>query len=266
MPEIKNILTIDVEDYFQVENFSKIIHCSQWSKYESRVEVNTERLLEILSCAKVKATFFVLGWTAEKHPSLIKKIYSTGHEIASHGYRHQLVFRQKPEEFRQDLRKTKDALESIIGDKIVGYRAPTFSIDNDSKWAFDILAEEGFKYDSSYSPARLRLHCNTNNFRPYEIISSAGKIWEFPVFTGGGYFRLLQYNYIKGMIKRLNKKNCQAVIYLHPWEIDKDQPRIKVGWLSGFRHYVNLSKTEGKLIKLLNDFCFTTMKDRLTNV
>lgn len=257
MQELKNILTIDLEDYFQVENFSGIIKFSDWDKYESRVEKNTERLLEILAKTGTKATFFTLGWTAERFPGLVKKIHQSGHEIACHSYNHQLVFRQKPEEFRQDIKKTKEILEGIIQDKIIGYRAPTFSIDCDSAWALSILCEEGFKYDSSFSPVRFKLRYNLESFRPYKINKPEGTLWEFPVFSGGGYFRLLPYSFIKRKIKQLNKNNCPAVIYLHPWELDPQQPRIDSGWINRFRHYVNIPKTEGKLKRLLSDFKFT---------
>lgn len=258
-----NILTIDLEDYFQVENFAGIIKFSEWDKYESRVERNTDTLLEILSVADVKVTFFVLGWIAEKFPELVKKVHSAGHEIACHSYNHQLVFRQKPEEFRQDLKKTKGIIEGIIQDKIIGYRAPTFSINANAEWAFDILAEEGFKYDSSFSPARFKFRCNMESFSPYKINTSNGRLWEFPVFSGGGYFRLSPYGLIKRKIERLNKAGYPAVIYLHPWEIDSGQPRIKSGPISNFRHYVNISKNENKIKRLLSDFPFAPIKDNL---
>lgn len=258
---MKNILTIDLEDYFQVENFSGVIKFSDWDKYESRLVKNTEKVLEILVDADTKATFFVLGWTAERFPEVVKRIHRAGHEVACHSYNHQVVFRQKPEEFRQDLKKTKGIIENIIQDKVIGYRAPTFSIDTDSEWAFDILTEEGFKYDSSFSPARFKLRYNMDSFNPYKIDTSSGTLWEFPILSGGGYFRLLPYSFIKRKIKQLNKNGCPAVIYLHPWELDPQQPRIKAGYISSFRHYINISKTEGKFRKLLEDFKFSAIGD-----
>lgn len=265
MQDAENILTIDLEDYFQVENFAGILEFSDWDKYESRVERNTERLLEILSKVEAKVTFFVLGWIAERFPELVRKIHRAGHEISAHSYNHQLVFRQKPEEFRQDLKKVRKIIENIIQDKVIGYRAPTFSIDAEVGWAFNILTEEGFKYDSSFSPGRFKLRCSMDNFRPYKINNSIATLWEFPVFIGGGYFRLLPYTVVKKRVERLNKTGYPAVIYLHPWEIDTEQPRISVGWISRFRHYVNIAKTETKLRILLNDFKFQPICEYLKN-
>ncbi len=240
-----NILSIDVEEYFQVENFKQVIPAAEWAKYPSKVEENMEKLLGILRQAGVRATFFVLGWIAQRHPALIKKIMQENHEIASHGYAHALVHTQAPEEFRQDIRKTRRILQEITGKPVVGYRAPTFSITSVNVWAFDILAQEGFLYDSSQKGKP-----------PHKI----NTLWEIPVSTGGGYFRLLPYVYTKRKIESLNKKNLPAVIYLHPWEFDTQQPRIKASALSRFRHYVNIDKNERKLRQLLKDFKFGPMR------
>lgn len=263
-----NILTIDVEDYFQVENFKKVIAYSDWDKFECRVEKNSDKILKILSEQKVKATFFVLGWIAERSPALIKKIHSAGHEIASHGYAHQLIYKQTPEEFRSDIRKSKSILEDITKGPVLGYRAPTYSITKQSLWAIDILMEEGFVYDSSIFP----IHHDKGGLSdakryPYKIERNGKMMIEFPIstmkflgqnmpFSGGGYFRMFSYGLIRRMTKKVNNEGYPVNIYLHPWEFDPEQPRIKVGKISGFRHYLNLSKTEGKLKQLLKDFEF----------
>jgi len=273
--DILNILTIDVEDYFQVENFKNVISFSDWPRYEIRVERNTDKILNILSSKGVKATFFVLGWIAQKFPQLIKRIHNAGHEIATHSYKHQLIYTQTPEEFKEDLKVSKGVLEDIIQEKVYGFRAPSYSITIKSKWALDILMEEGFEYDSSLFP----IHHDKGGLPeagryPYKIRENGCYMWEFPIstvrimgqnlpFSGGGYFRLLPYNIIKGAINRISKENQPTIVYLHPWEFDKEQPRIKTNVLSMFRHYVNISKTEDKLNRLLDDFKFTSVKDFL---
>lgn len=273
--KISNALTVDVEDYFQVENFTRVISFSDWDKYESRVVKNTEKVLKILDDSGTKATFFVLGWVAEHFPELVKKIHQAGHEIASHGYAHKLIFTQTPEKFRTDLRRAKNILEDIIQKSILGYRAPTYSITHRSLWALDILAEEGFKYDSSIFP----IHHDKGGIPdakqyPYHVQNSNGGIWEFPLstvrilgqnvpFSGGGYFRFFPYRFVKWAIKSINKTGYPAILFIHPWELDPEQPRINVNMVSRFRHYVNLSKTEGKLIRLLNDFKFAPVKEVL---
>lgn len=318
--QLINALTIDVEDYFQVSNFYKVIRFSDWDKYECRVERNTLRVLNVLSEFNIKATFFVLGWIAERYPSLIKKIHNNGHEVASHGYRHQLVIEQSPKEFREDIRITKAILEDITGSEVIGYRAPAYSITQKSFWSFEILIEEGFKYDSSIFPIRRyrygildfpRFPCFINingpndlnqpndltisNGRSGQTIQTSqlvshspltnnlmaqspnnGLIVEFPVSTirilannfpiaGGGYFRLFPYQFTKWGLKKINQKEREPFIfYIHPWELDINQPRIKgVSNLSKFRHYINLDKTEDKLRKLLTDFKFSRVKDVL---
>lgn len=268
---MKNALTIDVEDYFQVENFKKYIKFSDWEQYESRVVKNTQKLLEILKFADVRATFFVLGWIGERFPELIKKIHQDGHEIASHGYAHQLVDTQTPEEFRADLRKAKAILEDIIQEPVLGYRAPSFSITKNSLWALDILMEEGFQYDSSLFPVyRDKGGLPDARRYPHKIYNHQVYLWEFPIstikffnqnvpFSGGGYFRLLPYGFVKSAVKAINKDGIPAIIYLHPWELDPQQPRVKADFLSTFRHYVNIAKTEKKLLELLRNFEFTPL-------
>lgn len=272
-----NILTIDVEDYFQVENFKKVIKFSDWDKYETRVVRNTEKILDILEKAGTKGTFFILGWVAERNPELVKRIHQNGHEVASHGYAHQTVYSQSEEEFRIDLKKSKSILESIIKTHVLGYRAPSYSITKKSEWALDVLREEGFKYDSSIFPI---YHDHGGlpgaNRYPYKIYNHQDYMWEFPIstmkmlkqnipFSGGGYFRLLPYNFIKSAIKKINREGFPVIVYIHPWELDPGQPRIRANRLSTFRHYVNISKTEGKFKKLLDDFQFKPVKDFLVS-
>ena len=270
-----NILTIDVEDYFQVDNLREAVNFSDWDKFESRVVGNTEKIIKILDSADTKATFFILGWVAERFPELIKKIHDLGHEIAGHGLNHQLVTTQNQKQFREDIRKAKEILENIIGEPICGYRAPTFSITKESEWALDILIEEGYKYDSSIFPFRYDKGGLPEDKRYiHKIFRHENYIWEFPIssikmfnhnfpFSGGGYFRLIPYTLMKKLISRHNKTKHTVVVYLHPWEFDSKQPRIKAGWLNSFRHYLNISKTESKFKQLLKDFKFQPIRDFL---
>lgn len=258
---IANIITIDVEDYFQVENFADVVKFSAWDKYESRVVKNTEKLLAQLAKFDTKATFFVLGWVAEKYPALVREIHQAGHEISSHGYAHQLIYTQTEDEFRSDLKRGKTILENIINEPVLGYRAPSFSITKKSLWAFDILNKEGFRYDSSFSSVRYGSGGLPEEKKSPHKINS--RLWEFPVSIGGGYFRLYPYGVTAGLIKRMNKKGHPAIIYLHPWELDPAQPRIKTGALRSFRHYINLEKTKAKLERLLCEFKFGTIREQL---
>jgi polysaccharide deacetylase family protein (PEP-CTERM system associated) len=368
-----NILTIDLEDYFQVHAFSRTIRYEDWDKFECRIERNTDHLLEMLGEVKtqhsalstwsldnslthshinsssnvsepqlrsnnpIRATFFVLGWIAERYPDLIRRIQKEGHEISCHGYAHRLVYTQSREEFRQDVKRAKSILEDITGKEVIGYRAPSYSITNKSQWAFEVLVEEGFKYDSSIFPIRhdfygmreaprfpfvvsfkgndnfefsmlnfelgtaalhhsstaalnnslthslihpsshisAQQHRNTaalNNSLTHSLINSRALI-EFPISTvklfgqnipisGGGYFRLFPYSLIRRGLKSISKKEGKPFIfYMHPWEIDPNQPRVSgVSSRSRFRHYVNLDKTEDRFRRLLIDFSFSSVK------
>ncbi|HUL30591.1 MAG TPA: DUF3473 domain-containing protein [Thermodesulfobacteriota bacterium] len=379
-----NLLTIDVEDYFQVHAFSRVIRYDDWPNYECRIERNIDRVLEILDEAgqnskfktqnsklnhsmthslntsgsndsvlspqhSPKGSFFVLGWIAERYPGLVRKIQQEGHEIACHGYAHRLIYTQSKEEFRRDIRRAKSILEDVTGGEVIGYRAPSYSVTNKSNWAFEVLLEEGFRYDSSVFPIRhdfygmpkaprfpflISLNGNSNvefsmlnvelgtaeaqhrntpalnnslthspnnsAIRPQSSVLSPSGIpepqhritsapsWgftpnselrtqhclvEFPLSTvklfganfpisGGGYFRLLPYSLVSGALKGINEKENQPFIfYLHPWELDPEQPRIKgLSSRSKFRHYVNLGRTEIKFRKLLDDFEFSTIQ------
>lgn len=273
---IRNALTIDVEDYFQVNAFSRQIRPDEWDSYPLRVEDNTRRILDMLDEFDFKATFFVLGWIAERVPHLVREIQNKGHEIACHGYGHQLVYSIGPDAFRLDVRRAKQILEDVCGVKVCGYRAPSYSITKQSLWAFDILLEEGFSYDSSVFPVYHDTYGMPDAPRfPYIVERSSGRIHEFPLTTypiglgkmeyrlpiaGGGYLRLLPAELIRWGISRINSlENQSAVIYFHPWEMDPDQPRIKAGFKSRFRHYVNLHKTEGKLRYLMGKLSFVPM-------
>ena len=263
----KHALTFDVEEHFQVSAFWTAERRREWDTLESRVERNTMRIAEILSARSTKATFFVLGWVAERHPQLVKELAQGGHEIASHGYGHELVSNQTPAEFRQDVRRSKAILENLIGTRVVGYRAPSFSL---TSWAIEILVQEGFLYDSSIN-GRFRSARTGESCRPstscVPINTPSGVLREIAPSTittlgvrlpvgGGGYFRLLPYNATRMLLKRLESQGSQLVIYLHPWELDPDQPRMKGSLISRTRHYLNLDKTEAALRQLLDDFEF----------
>lgn len=264
-----NALTVDVEDYFQVSAFANVVSPDQWPLYESRVCHNTDRLLDIFDAAGVKATFFVLGWVAERFPALVRRIAEADHEIASHSYDHGLVYDKTPDAFRVDLQRARDAIGSACGIHVRGYRAPSYSITRDSMWALDVLASEGYTFDSSIYPIRHDRYGIPDWPRHIEQIDlTAGALWELPGTTvrrfgmnlpmgGGGYFRLLPYAWTSSGVRAINEIERRPVVfYLHPWEIDPGQPRIRGSALSMFRHYRNIDQTEGRLTRLLSEFRF----------
>jgi polysaccharide deacetylase family protein (PEP-CTERM system associated) len=269
---VLNAMTIDVEDYFHVSVFDGVLPRTQWDTLESRVCRNTDKLLDIFGEYEVRGTFFVLGWVAERYPKLVRRIRECGHEIASHGYAHRLIYDQTPAAFRDDVRRAKAILEDACGCAVNGYRAPSYSITPRSLWALDILLEEGYRYDSSIFPIRHdRYGIPVSERKPYPIERSVGTLFEVPGSTttlgplnlpvaGGGYFRILPYWWTRWGIDRVNRLEKRgAVFYLHPWEIDPEQPRLAAGRLSSFRHYRNLERTEARLRALLNDFRFGTV-------
>ena len=269
---IVNAMSVDVEDYFHVSVFDGIVPRSQWSQMESRVCTNTERLLALFAEFDVRSTFFVLGWVAERFPQLVRTIADGGHEIASHGYAHRLIYDQTPAKFREDVRTAKQLLEDASGCAVIGYRAPSYSITPRSLWALDILIEEGYRYDSSIFPIRHdRYGIPVSPREPFPIERDGGTLMEVPGSTvrvgplnlpiaGGGYFRLLPYQWTRWGIARLNAvEQRAAVFYIHPWEIDPEQPRLQAGWLGRLRHYRNLDQTEARLRALLTDFRFSTV-------
>jgi len=270
--ECLNVMTVDVEDYFHVSAFEGFIRRDQWDSFESRVTRNTERLLEIFAETRTLGTFFVLGWVAERYPNLVRRIASAGHEIASHSYFHRLVYSQTPEEFREDLTRAKKAIEDAAGVAVRGYRAPSYSITRRSLWALDILLEEGYQYDASIFPIyHDRYGIPDAPRHAYQVTGKHGALWELPGSTtqmagrnlpiaGGGYFRLLPYAWTRYGIRTVNLREHKAVIfYLHPWEIDPDQPRLRASALSRLRHYRNLTETEPRLRRLLAEFRFDTV-------
>lgn len=272
----KNILTVDVEDWFHICGVDSIGDHRSWHKYEPRIKQNLTTLLDIFSAHDAKGTFFVLGWIAERFPELVSEIEKRGHEIATHGYGHQLVHQQTPAEFTHDLKKSLQILGAITKQKTSGYRAPSFSITKKSLWALDILADHGIKYDSSVFPTtRTDGGLPGAQIFPYEIkLDKNRTLWEFPVsvisylkfrlaYSGGGYFRLLPYSLIKGQIKKANADGKPALIYLHPREIDTGQPQLRLPWKRQFKCYVNIKYAEAKLKKLLSDFKFTSCREIL---
>ena len=274
---ILNAFSVDVEDYFQVAALAAAIPRDSWLRRESRVERNTQVLLDLLAERGIRGTFFVLGWIAERHPGLIKRIAAAGHEIASHGFSHQLIYTQSPDEFREETARSKGLLEDLVGAAVIGYRAASFSITQRSLWALDVLIDLGFRYDSSIFPIRHdRYGIPGASPEPGAIGAPSGRtIAEFPMsaatflgvkvpISGGGYFRLLPYQLT---LRGLTQINCTHgrpfTFYLHPWEVDPGQPRVRVGWLSRFRHYTNLDRCEPRLRRLLAEFRFGTMREVL---
>lgn len=274
--QIRNALTVDVEDYFQVSAFADSVHQRDWDNHPLRVENNTKKLLDMFDEQQIKATFFVLGWVAERQKSLILEIAKRGHEVACHGYSHQLVYNQTPKVFREETVRAKSILEDIIQQQVRGYRAASYSITEKSQWALDILAECEFTYDSSIFPIRHdRYGMPDTPEHPYILKTPKGhSIIEFPLSTakvfkyklpiaGGGYFRLYPYWLSKMGLSQINRQNKPFIFYLHPWEIDPEQPRISASWFSRFRHYNNLDKCESRLQTLISDFHFETTWDVL---
>lgn len=277
---VANAMSIDVEDYFQVAALAPSIDRSSWSSREYRAEANTDRALELLARHEVKATFFVLGWIAEKSPGLVRRIVAAGHEVASHGQSHRDVYSQSPAEFAEETRRSKETLETISGQAVLGYRAASFSITSRSLWALDTLIELGFQYDSSVFPiVHDRYGIPGAEPHPGRLTApSGGSIVEFPMSTaswlgrrwpvsGGGYFRILPYWLTTRGMRQVNQDQHQPfVFYMHPWEMDPEQPRVKVGLRSRLRHYTNLQLFEQRLDRLLGEFRFTTMREVLTTV
>lgn len=272
-----NAFTVDVEDYFHVAALSRAVSRESWPTREYRVERNTERLLSVLANKGVHGTFFVLGWVAERSPNLLRRIASAGHEIACHGYSHQLVYRQTPDEFREETRRAKDLIEQAVGETVLGYRAASFSITSASLWALDVLIDLGFEYDSSIFPIRHDRY-GIPGASPClgRFTAPTGRtIIEFPMsaasflgvkvpVSGGGYFRIFPYWLTRAGLRRINTRTKRPfVFYLHPWELDPGQPRISVGMLSRFRHYTNLARCELRLSELLDDFSFAPAADVL---
>jgi polysaccharide deacetylase family protein (PEP-CTERM system associated) len=273
---MRNALTVDVEDYFHVSAFANHICPSQWDTFQSRVVANTRRLLRLFDAHQVRATFFVLGWVADRHPELVREIHAAGHEIACHSYWHRLVYDMEPDEFREDLRRARHVLEDLVGQPVTAFRAPSYSITRASLWALDVLAEEGFRYDSSIFPIRHdRYGMPEAPSHPHRRSQTAGVLWEFPPtvvrvlgtnvpVAGGGYFRLYPVRLSIAWLQQVNRRQGHPfVFYVHPWELDPDQPRMNGSLRSRFRHYLNLDRTEAKLTQLLPRFRWGTISQVL---
>ncbi len=272
-----NAMSVDVEDYFQVSAFENTIPLEQWDNLPGRVVNNTEKILNLFSRYDIQSTFFILGWVATRHPELVRDISSAGHEIASHGWSHKRISFLTENQFRDEVSRSKRLLEDLTGREVLGYRAPSYSINKDNYWAFDILAEEGYRYSSSTVPIRHDLYGIPDSPRfPYMV--SDGRLLEIPITTtrilgknypcgGGGWFRLYPYQLSRWAINRVNSKDQRSsVFYFHPWEIDPNQPRQNnISIKTKIRHYLNLSRTETRLIRLLNDFEWTTMSKLYLN-
>ena len=273
-----NAFSVDVEDWYQVADFEAVVPFDAWDRYESRVGRNTDRVLNLLDEGGCKGTFFVLTWNAERQPEVVRRIAAAGHEIATHGYAHRIVYEQTPEEFRADVERAKKTLEDLTGQPVLGYRAPSFSFTRRSLWAPDVLLDLGFRYDSSVFPVRDSLYGLPDAERfPYVIRERDGrKLIEFPITTttllgrnfplgGGAYLRVLPYLYMRWGMRRVNRgEGRPAVVYIHPWEIDPGQPRMKTAGKRGFSsHYLNLGRTEAKLRRLLRDFRFAPLRELL---
>ena len=271
MTAIRNALTVDVEDYFQVQAFAGVIDRATWEHWPRRVEGNTARLLDLFAAASVRATFFTLGWVAERHPALVRRIVADGHELASHGHGHELVDRIGEAAFRADVTRARAVLEDAGGVPVVGYRAPTFSIGARTPWAFDVLAGAGYRYSSSIYPVRHDLYGSPEAPRaPYRVAD--GAMWELPMTTlrrfgrtwpaaGGGWFRLLPYPAFRTLLRAaLAAERRPAVFYTHPWEIDPGQPRVPgASARARFRHYTGLAASERRLVRLLREFAWDRM-------
>jgi polysaccharide deacetylase family protein (PEP-CTERM system associated) len=269
------IFSVDVEDWFHILDLPSTPPIEEWEKLPSRVERNFMRLLDILSEHKVQITCFFLGWVAQKYPSLVREAQSRGHETASHGYSHQLVYRMTPDQFLEDSSKAKKILEDITGEAVWGFRSSGFSVTEDSPWFFEQLVRAGYFYDSSVFPGpRAHGGMKTNRYAPYRIGNHASDLLEFPItvtrvlgrplcFFGGGYLRLFPYALVKRMAHKVLKEGRPVIFYVHPREIDPSHPRLPMNRMRSFKSYVNLGTTEDKIRRLLSEFSFKTFRNAL---
>ena len=269
--------SVDVEEYFQVSAFEGSVPREHWERLPSRVEGSVYGILDLLARHQARGTFFTLGWVAERHPKMIKRVADAGHEVASHGWDHVRVTHQTPEEFRASIRRSKTCLEQLCGMPVLGFRAPSFSIVPGREWALDLLLEEGYRYDSSLFPIRRPggYGYATAGRDPYVVKRAAGTLDEFPPATlrrlgvnlpagGGAYFRIFPYALVQGAFRDFDGRGVPTTFYMHPWEIDPDQPRLAAPLSSRLRHYTGLSRTRPRLERLLSEFRFTAIADRYT--
>lgn len=270
---MKNLFTIDVEDWFHIMNVPSTPSPENWDRLPSRIETNFFLLLDLLSEYHVRATCFFLGWTAGSHPNLIQEAARRGHEIGSHGCWHQLIYQMNAHEFIQDILEARRRIEDACGFPICSYRAPGFSLTDQTPFFFDALREANYENDSSIFPcSREHGGIRYNLYHPHRIGASQGSIYEFPIstttflgqrycFSGGGYFRLFPYSWIASQIRKANKQGYPVIIYIHPRDIDLDQPRMSMNWRRRFKSYYGLAQTERKLIRLFKDFEFTSLAE-----
>jgi len=276
---MKNALTVDLEDYFHVSAYSGKVRLEEWDSYPSRVAANTDRLLALLAEHNCLATFFVLGWVSEKKPEIVARVAAAGHEIACHSLLHRKIFDLTPQVFREDTRRAKAVIEDAAGKEVLGYRAPSFSVTKKSLWALEILAEEGFQYDSSIFPVEHPSYGIPDAPRtPYWVDTPGGRILEFPMPTltvgamrspigGGAYLRFLPYSYTRWAIRYLNRsENLPVCVYIHPWELDPEQPRMGGSLSARIRHYFGLQGTETKLRRLVRDVEFCPLGSLITEM
>ncbi len=276
-PGIKHFFTVDVEEYFQVVALSPYAPMARWESFASRVEAPIDRLLELMSRCGARGTFFTVGWVAERHPALVKRIAAAGHELASHTYDHVRITHQTPAAFRESVRRTKRLIEDLTGEALIGFRAPSFSIVPGTEWALDVLIEEGHRYDSSLFPVRRRGYGYPGGARdPYWFTRPAGRIAEFPPATlriagatlpaaGGAYFRLLPEGLVAAALRSSAGRGVPGTFYIHPWEWDPDQPRLAVPLLTRVRHYGRLSGVWGRLERLFAAMRFQSIRDALAD-
>ena len=276
---MRNAISIDLEEWFHPEILRGRFQTSEWSSLEARAPQVVDRLLEILAAADVSATFFVLGWVAERHPDLVPRLVAAGHEVASHGYAHEMITQQTPEEFERDLARSLEILRGQSAQPVTGYRAPSFSVVRDTLWAFDIMIEQGIEYDSSIYPVHHdRYGIPEAPRQPYRVARRGDReLWELPPPTlrmgnknlpvaGGGYLRLFPYVVTSFALRRLNAAGIPGIVYTHPWEFDARQPRVSLPLLKKLRHYTNVAGNESKFIRLLRDFECTTCENVLRGV
>ena len=270
---VSNVFSVDVEDYFHVEAFSDVVDRAKWDAYPCRVEDNTRRLLDLADRVNQRGTFFILGWVAERFPALVREIVSRGHEPACHSYWHRLIYKLSPAEFREDTLRAKAVIEQAAGMPVLGYRAPSYSITSRSLWALEILAEAGFRYDSSIFPISHDIYGIPDAPRfPFRVETPSGELVEYPITTfrlvgehnlpvgGGGYLRIFPFWYTKLGFRKVQAEELPLIVYTHPWEVDPEQPRLAGRFKSRLRHYTNLSKTESRLSRLLQLGVFNTFQ------
>ena len=270
---VKHHFTVDVEEYFQVSAFEPYVQRAAWDGIASRVEPCVDRILDLLARHSARGTFFTLSWVAERHPAMVKRIAAAGHELASHGTDHRRVTDLSPEQFRESVRRSKQVLEELGGAAVQGYRAPSYSIVAGREWALDILGEEGYRYDSSLFPVRRPGYGYAGGKRdPHIVQRAACSLYEVPPATfrvaginlpaaGGAYFRIFPYALTAGALRQAERRRTAGTFYIHPWELDPEQPTLPVSRLARFRHYTGLGKTVGRLGRLLSEFAFTSIAE-----